>query len=352
MKKEIVEKNTIFLTLAGSKVYGTSTPESDTDTRGVCILPDKSLYFGTGLNKFEQMDKGFDNDKIIYDMRKFVSLAINNNPNIIELLFTDEEYWIKSSKWFERLIDVRDSFLSKNVRYRFSGYAHSQLKRIQRHRGYLMNPPKKKPERSDFNLPDKKLISTDSMGAFQWLIANLLKGSLDELNLSDETKNELRECNYIGLVQRGIPDSCWNEVQIITGATDEWIDSMMREKKYINASNNWNAYQTWKKGRNKVRSEIEKEFGFDCKHAMHLVRLMRIGMEILETGKVNVFRPDREELLAIRNGAWSYDKIVEYAEECEAKIKVLYETTKLPKNPNRVTLDKLCCEIIEEYISG
>jgi hypothetical protein len=188
------------------------------------------------------------------------------------------------------------------------------------------------------------------LGAYQWLIANLLKGSVEELNLSDSAKEELKNINYIGLVQRGIPDNCYSAVQEITGATDEWIDIMMREKAYINSMNEWNAYQTWKINRNKERAKMEKNFGYDSKHALHLVRLLRTGLEILEKGEVLVFRPDREELLAIRNGAWTYEELVEYANKCEQKAIELYETTSLPKNPNRAFLDGLCCEIIEEYI--
>ncbi len=350
MQKEQVEQNTIFLTVAGSRAYGTSTPTSDYDYRGVCIIPDKSLYFGTGLNKFDQMDKGFEDDRVIYDIRKFIGLAMENNPNIIELLFTDAQHHIVNTEWFNRIIEHRDKFLSRNVKYRFSGYAFAQLKRIKRHRGYLMNPPKQKPERSDFNLPDRKLISSDNMGAFQWLIANLLKGTVDYLNMSEELKEELKNVNYIGAVQKGIPDDCWNEIQEMTGASDEWIATMMHEKAYINAMNEWNAYQTWKKNRNKDRAEIERKFGYDCKHAMHLVRLMRMGMEILETGKVHVFRPDRDELRAIRDGAWTYEQTVEYAENCENKLEELYDATKLPKQPNRKFLDSLCVDIIDEYL--
>jgi len=350
MLKETVEQNTIFLTVAGSRAYGTNTPTSDYDYRGVCIIPDKSLYFGTGMNKFSQMDKGFEDDKVIYDIRKFMALAMENNPNIMELMFTDERHHIINTDWFKRIIEHRDKFLSKNVKYRFSGYAFAQLKRIKRHRGYLINPPKKKPERSDFGLPDRKLISSDNMGAFQWLIANLLRGTVDYLNISEELRAELKDVNYIGAVQRGIPNECWGEIKELTGASDAWIETMMHEKAYVNAMNEWNAYQTWQNNRNKDRAEIEKKFGYDCKHAMHLVRLMRMGMEILETGQVHVFRPDREELKAIRDGAWTYDQTVEYADECEVKLEELYENTKLPKQPNRSFIDSLCVDIIDEYL--
>jgi len=45
---------------------------------------------------------------------------------------------------------------------------------------------------------------------------------------------------------------------------------------------------------------LEAKFGFDTKHAMHLIRLLRMAREILETGVVHVKRPDAEELSAIR----------------------------------------------------
>lgn len=346
-----IEDNIIFETLAGSHSYGTATQYSDKDYRGICILPEKTYYFGFGLNRFSQKDKWKDDkDRVIYDIRKFMALAADGNPNVLELLFVDQRHWVMSSKYWDRLYEHRSKFLSKNARFRYLGYSYAQLNRIKRHRGYLLNPPKKQPERSDYGLPEKKLISTDHLGAFQWLIANLLKGSVEELNLSDATKNELRNVNYIGIVQRGIPDKSLSAVQEITGATDEWIETMMREKSYINAMNDWNSYQTWKKNRNKERAKMEAAFGYDGKHALHLVRLLRQGIEILEGKGLIVFRPDREELLSIRNGAWTYDQLVEYAEKCEQKAIKLYETSSLPKNPNRTFLDQLCCDIIEEYI--
>lgn len=354
MDKKIVEDNTIFLTVAGSRAYGTNTETSDWDYRGVCIVPDKSYYFGIGINRFEQME-GFDDDRVIYDIRKFMALAIDNNPNIIELLFMPEENILTRNDYWERLSAHKDKFLSKSSRYRFGGYAFAQLKRIKSHRSYLLNPPKKQPERSDFGLPERKLISSDHLGAYQWLVATLLKNSIDEMNFSETTTAELKEANWIGLIQSKISDmpvECHQTLKDLTGASDEFIDIMMREKAYINASNDWHAYQDWQKRRNQSRKELEKQFGFDVKHAMHLVRLLRMGMEILEQGKVIVRRPDKEELIAIRNGAWSYEQIVEYAELCEKKLNILYETSTLPKKPNAVFVDKLCVEIIEDYLKA
>ncbi|KKK59508.1 hypothetical protein LCGC14_3033670, partial [marine sediment metagenome] len=86
---------------------------------------------------------------------------------------------------------------------------------------------------------------------------------------------------------------------------------------------------------NEVRSALEEEHGYDTKHAMHLVRLLRMGKEALEEGVLYVKRPDAAELLEIRDGAWTYDKCVAYAEDMDELIRgELYNKTILPKKPN------------------
>jgi hypothetical protein len=76
-----------------------------------------------------------------------------------------------------------------------------------------------------------------------------------------------------------------------------------------------------------------------------------MGREILEKGEVLVRRPDAEELLEIRNGAWEYDQLIEWAEEQERIMAKLYKTsTAVPKQPNRARLDNLCLQLVEEAL--
>ena len=94
-------------------------------------------------------------------------------------------------------------------------------------------------------------------------------------------------------------------------------------------------YWDWKNNRNEVRGEMEEKFGYDTKHAMHLVRLLRMGLEALRDGEIVVKRPDAEELLAIRNGSWTYEEVVNYAEEMDNEVRnVWYKKTELPKKPD------------------
>lgn len=352
MKDKDVLESVIFKCVGGSHAYGTSTPTSDKDVRGVCIPKDKSYYIGMGMNVFEQKDKwGSGEDTVIYDLRKFMKLAADNNPNILDLLFCDRSDFLESTPSWEKILQHADKFLSRRCRYSYTGYAFSQLRRIKNHRGYLLNPPKKRPERADFGLPEHKRLATpDMIGAYQWVLTEMLKDSVESLAFSDETTKELEKVNYIGLVQSQLDTKHFAQVQKITGATDEWMLAMSQEKAYSHAMSDWTAYENWAKQRNPKRVELEAKYGYDIKHAMHLVRLIRMGEEILSQGKVFVKRPDAEELVAIRNGAWTYDQVVAYAENMEEKMKSLYETSPLPKEANRVFLDKLCQDVIEEYI--
>jgi hypothetical protein len=108
----------------------------------------------------------------------------------------------------------------------------------------------------------------------------------------------------------------------------------------------WNQYWTWKKERNKTRSALEEEHGYDTKHAMHLVRLLRMGVEALRDEVILVKRPDAEELLAIRNGAWTYDELVTYAEKMKDEVdSVWLQKTNLPPKPNIELAANLIIEV-------
>ena len=74
---------------------------------------------------------------------------------------------------------------------------------------------------------------------------------------------------------------------------------------------------------------------------MHLIRLLRMGLEILRDAEVNVRRPDAEELLAIRNGEFSYDELVQMAKDLEAKVIEAEKTTMLPKVPDHKFINEL-----------
>lgn len=70
------------------------------------------------------------------------------------------------------------------------------------------------------------------------------------------------------------------------GADDNLLESFRKEKAYSDSLKNWKSYNIWKKERNRERYEMENKYGMDCKNAMHLIRLYKQCVELLETNKL------------------------------------------------------------------
>lgn len=110
-------------------------------------------------------------------------------------------------------------------------------------------------------------------------------------------------------------------------------------------------YLQWRTHRNPARAALEARHGYDTKHAMHLLRLQRMALEILRRGEVLVTRDDRDELLAIRDGAWSYEALVERAEHNGAAIVAATKESPLPESIDEDALEDLGVQLIEEVLS-
>lgn len=108
----------------------------------------------------------------------------------------------------------------------------------------------------------------------------------------------------------------------------------------------WDAYRTWEASRNPARAELERRHGYDTKHAMHLVRLMRTGLEVLETGELRVRRPDADDLNAVRDGALSFDELITLASELQGRIERAAARTALPADVDLLFVDRLARELI------
>ena len=280
-------ERTIFLSKYGSHAYGTNIETSDIDIRGVCIPPKE--YFLGFVKKFEQAEAKQPYDVAVHDIRKFFALATKCNPNIIELLYIDPSDWYFYKHPWTGIVENRHLFLSKKARFSFSGYAMSQLKRIETHRRWILNPPKKKPDRADFGLPYANTLDKKQLD----VINAKIRKDMDKFAGEGRHKAELETV-----------DEQFVEIAVTEFNLDKnIIPIVLAERRFGAAARNWEQYETWKLERNPVRSELEAKFGYDTKHAGHLVRLMRMCKEIMTTGVVNVKRPDAEEIKSIRSGA-------------------------------------------------
>lgn len=124
-------KHTILLTVTGSRAYGVSKPESDTDYKGVIIPP--TVYYKSFIHNFEQKESlpSYGKDSIVYELKKFFKLASDANPSILDILFAPEDLVVINTAYGSQLRKHRYAFLSKKVKYTYCGYAFHELKKIQ-----------------------------------------------------------------------------------------------------------------------------------------------------------------------------------------------------------------------------
>lgn len=116
-----ISKYCIFSCISGSRAYGTSTPTSDFDKRGVFLYPELAL----GLKYIEQIESQR-KDTCYYELRKFFSLLNNNNPHALEILYIKDSVILSRPPWDE-IVAARDIFTSKRIGHSFYGYALQQL---------------------------------------------------------------------------------------------------------------------------------------------------------------------------------------------------------------------------------
>jgi len=349
-----LEKNTNMLVVHGSHCYGLANEQSDVDLRGIAIPP-KSYYLGL-RNRFEQYIGKSEYDITIFELKKFLNLCIDNNPNALEILFVDSEFHIHIDPIGQKIIDNRDLFLSKKLRFTLYGYALSQLRRIERHRRWLVSPPKTPPTREEYGLPSYNDVPKHKLeGALAMIRKQIEEWDFDWQTIEESQRINLKNCyeNHLLKYQLKEEDMFANTTKLM-GFDTKFVDILQKEKEYKAKVDEWDQYQHWLKNRNPKRAEMEKKYHMDLKHASHLIRLCRMCEEVLATGKFNVNRKniDAEELVEIKNnGIWTYEQLMTWAEKQEEVIKKLYEScTLLPESANIVAIDNLCEDIIYNHI--
>lgn len=381
---EWLPKNTIYVTLHGSQAYGLANEFSDTDVKGICVPPPEVEYHL--YHRFEQAQspkwleeklahlKNPKNPKFeseIYSLRKFFLLAAEVNPNIIELLFTDPADHFIKHPLMEKILANRMMFLSNKARYTFSGYAADQAKKIERHRKWIVLGEVKEPNRADFGLPAAPQKGLDEV--FGKIKAQVEKWNLNQFPLDEQERAELKNTLWdvmTELVGTEISVSNWpdkyseaaiHKMQKDFNLSEDVVRYIYAERQFAKAMQLYKSWLSWKKERNPARRELEEKSGYDTKHASHLVRLMRMGYEIITEGKVLVKRPDAEELLAVKNGAWYFEKVMEFKDEMEKKLDAEYlrqkkliaegKPTPIPREVDKVKLNAFYHDLYNEYWS-
>ena len=321
-KNERLGDRIMILGIGGSYSYGTNNENSDIDFRGVTLQSPSDLI---GLTEFEQYEDD-KTDTVIYGFNKLVRLLLECNPNTCEMLGLDEDQYLIKSVLGQELIDNTNLFLSKRAIRSFGGYADSQLRRLQ------------------------NAVARDS-----------LPQSDREKHIYTSVKNALEDFNR----RHGISDN--ENVRIyIDKAQNPELDTEL----FVDA--NYTHYplrdyeDMWGTMRNVIRDydkigkrNKKKDANHLNKHAMHLIRLFMMAIDILEQGRIITHRTaDLPLLLSIRHGEYMKEDgtfsqaFYEVLEEYERRLEEASKKTKLPDNPDLAAVERFVERVNLYSITG
>jgi predicted nucleotidyltransferase len=236
----LLPQGLILLGYRGSIAHNMFVPKDDPnsiddkDIMGI-FIPDIDNYFGLSHKDHQEVFiKEW--DSVCYEIRKMARLLIDANPNVLGLLWLQPQHYIAKTALGEELVGNRHLFVSRKIYHSFTGYAHSQLKR---------------------------------MTAFAF-----------------------------------------------------------------------NGYMGDK------RKQLVEKFGYDCKNAAHLIRLLRMGIEFLREGELHVFREDAAQLMEIKKGLWTLEQVKAEAESLFKRAEKAYDECQLPSSPDTAKIRDLVVSLV------
>lgn len=356
-RKEI-EDGMILFCMSGSHAYGLNTESSDRDYKGICIAPRR---FYVSLEAFEQKDKGWDeesfpeskfpqldgSDSVIYEVRRYLRLLQSQNPNILEMLWQEPEDYLHINSLGKVLVDNKHKLLSKKIAGTFVQYARAQIKKMESHRKWLLDPPQKKPEWEDYGVPSNNLTNTQIESFIEYLYL-LIKDRIEYYQTAKDLYEILNDrVDWKGVLKQGIlPKDCMAITQEMTRASDEYMTLLRASQQYRADCKRWSNYQDWLRTRNVKRSEIERVCGYDGKNASHCVRLMNMAIEGMRTGQIVVNRKkagDHQLLLDIKYGRMPYNELNQMVTELfEVSEHVIKNECVLPSTIDQSLINELC----------
>ncbi|MBC6610108.1 nucleotidyltransferase domain-containing protein [Hymenobacter sp. BT507] len=333
----------LFEAISGSRAYGTHLPHSDTDLKGVFILPEAEFY---GLDYVPQVANDT-NDEVFYELRRFVELLLKNNPTMLELLGTPEDCVVYRHLLFAAF--RAEDFLSKLCRQSFAEYAVAQIRKAKGLNKKINHPePPSRKSVLDFCYvtvgagaqPVTAWLTRHGYAAAQCGLANVPHLTDLYALFVDDTPDQRH--HYRGLVRD--PETS-QDVQLSTVPKGEMPAAYLSFNRngYSTYCRVYREYKEWEQKRNPEHYQNTVQHGknYDAKNMLHVFRLLRMAEEIAREGRLHVRRPDRDFLLQIRHGEFEYEQLVSEAEALVVRVDAAFATSALPETPDKQAAEQL-----------
>lgn len=313
-------RHVILLGLAGSYSYGTNNEKSDIDVRGVTLNRKSDLI---GLTHFEQY-VDTQTDTTIYSFMKMITLLLSCNPNTIELLGLNPEHYLYLHPLGQELIDNAHLFLSKRAIQSFGGYADAQLRRLQ------------------------NALARDSYPQAE-----------KEQHIFNSVKNAMYDFrNRYEPFENGAIHIYTDKALNPDFDTEVFVDTNLTHYPLRDYKNIWNEMNNIVRDYDKLgKRNRKKDDNHLNKHAMHLIRLFMMAIDILEKGEIRTYRREEHQLLLeIRNGSYQKadgtfrDEFYELLNDYEKRLDNAAAHTTLPDEPDMTRVQEYVMAVNEKVV--
>lgn len=331
---DLKQQNLILLeAVSGSRAYGLATPESDTDIKGVFYLPRHRFY---GLGYVPQIANET-NDIVYYELGRFVELLLQSNPNTLELLASPADCVLLRHPLMNTF--RTEWFVSQACRQTFAGYALGQIKKARGLNKKIANPmPSEKKTVLDFC---HIVQGSGTLPLQQWLAQTDLKQNRIGLSNIAHARHLYAVFydhegtrGYHGIMQKNSANNL--ALSSIPAGEAPLAYLSFNQDGYSSYCREYASYRQWEQERNAARYARTEAHGqgYDAKNMMHTFRLLEMAHDIARHGEIRVRRHNRDELLAIKHGEFSYENLTLRAEALIAQIETAFAQAALPENVN------------------
>lgn len=341
------EKGLIILEcISGSKAYGLDTPSSDTDIKGVFLLPKEDFY---GLEYTPQVSNST-NDIVYYELGRYLELLSLNNPNILELLNTPESAILFKHPFLNEI--QTEMILSKLCKNTFGKFALSQIKKAKGLKKKIVNPIGKKRKsvlsfcyvnHEQGSIPISKFLELNNWKQEDCGLINI--AHMKDVYALFHNVN----LDYSGIIKNDLS----NDIRLSSIPKEEEQKALLYFNKdgYSNYCKEYKEYWEWVDNRNELRYENTQNHGknYDAKNMMHTFRLLEMAVEIGKTKEINVKRPNREFLLEVKSGKFDYDVLLLMADTLQKEMEVVFENSDLPEKPNLEYINELAFQLRNRF---
>lgn len=350
---EDLKANPNFLLLdciSGSTAYNVSVEGSDVDRKGIFVAPQESIYgFGSPVQLANET-----NDEVYFEIGRFIDLLVKNNPNILELLYTPPKHVLFRHPLMD-LIEPRE-YLSKRCLETFAGYAVSQLKKAKGlNKKINIQQALERKTVLDFCYV---LEGNGSAPLAQWLGKRGFRQEDCGIAKVDHFRDVYLlyhgaqldgETSFRGICSGASADDV--QLSSIPKGLAHLAVMTFNKDGYSSYCREYREYKVWEENRNPARFAHNRSLGkdYDTKNMMHLFRLLHMAEEIALYREMQVHRPDREFLLSIRNGAYTFDELSGMATSKLEKLQQSYADSTLPDYPDAELAERMLVRLREAF---